>query len=227
MVATVVPSANTGLCTLLLSVHDTGIGMTTEEQAKLFLPFAQANSKTFTTYGGSGMGLFITKELLGLMGGAVRVQSVPDLGTTFTLEIPVHNAASASEYADRQPEALAGESKRTRHDEVPAHEPAYSAPAAPAWPTRQLNILGNPHPAYMIVGMAHALTIPFRSGVRVAVHVQWWTTMTSTGRCSFATSTRSLATPLTSWWRATARRPLKWRRTVTASTWSSWTSRCR
>jgi len=72
-----------------LAVADTGIGMTPEEQAKLFVPFSQASSKTYTTYGGSGMGLFIVKELVELLGGRLAVASERGRGSTFSVQLPM------------------------------------------------------------------------------------------------------------------------------------------
>jgi CheY-like chemotaxis protein len=55
---------------------------------QLFLPFSQASTKTYSKYGGSGMGLYITRALLDLMGGSIRVASRPSQGTTFTVTVP-------------------------------------------------------------------------------------------------------------------------------------------
>jgi predicted ATPase/signal transduction histidine kinase/CheY-like chemotaxis protein len=70
---------------LKLSVKDTGIGMTPEEADKLFRRFEQANQKTYSQYGGSGLGLFISKNLVELMKGSIQVTSKKGLGTEFTL----------------------------------------------------------------------------------------------------------------------------------------------
>jgi signal transduction histidine kinase len=74
---------------MVFSVSDTGIGMTEEQMGRLFEAFAQADASTASTYGGTGLGLAITKRFSEMMGGAVRVESTPGAGSTFTLTLPV------------------------------------------------------------------------------------------------------------------------------------------
>jgi signal transduction histidine kinase len=68
-------------------VQDTGIGMTSEQVAKLFQPFVQADNSTTRKFGGTGLGLMITRELARLMGGDVTVTSIPGIGSTFVLTL--------------------------------------------------------------------------------------------------------------------------------------------
>jgi signal transduction histidine kinase len=71
-----------------LSVSDTGIGMTAEQQAKLFEEFSQADRTTAQRFGGTGLGLAITRKLARMMGGDVTVASEPGKGSVFTVRLP-------------------------------------------------------------------------------------------------------------------------------------------
>ena len=70
-----------------LAVADTGIGMTAEQQAKLFQDFTQADSLTARRYGGTGLGA-ISRKLARMMGGDVTVTSEPGKGSVFTVRLP-------------------------------------------------------------------------------------------------------------------------------------------
>ena len=73
------------------TVDDTGIGLTREQQAKLFQPFVQASDDTAVRYGGTGLGLSICRRLAELMGGKIEMDSQPGVGTRmhFTLSLPI------------------------------------------------------------------------------------------------------------------------------------------
>ncbi len=72
---------------LSFAVTDTGIGITPEQQARLFRPFAQADAAVTRHFGGSGLGLTITRHLAQMLGGDVHVKSAPGSGSTFTVTI--------------------------------------------------------------------------------------------------------------------------------------------
>ena len=73
---------------ITLAVADTGIGMTAEQMGKLFQEFSQASSATASKYGGTGLGLVISKRFCQMMGGDITVESEPGRGSTFTIRVP-------------------------------------------------------------------------------------------------------------------------------------------
>jgi CheY-like chemotaxis protein len=85
---TVQPRTVAGHNVMEFAVRDTGIGMTAEQQAKLFQDFTQADSSTARRYGGTGLGLAITRKLARMMGGDVSVTSQEGKGSTFTVTLP-------------------------------------------------------------------------------------------------------------------------------------------
>ena len=70
-----------------ITVQDSGCGLTPAEQGKLFARFSQATPRTHVQYGGSGLGLFISKSLTELHGGCIGVHSEADVGSTFAFFI--------------------------------------------------------------------------------------------------------------------------------------------
>ncbi len=74
--------------TMVFAIRDTGIGMSDEEQTRLFQPFSQADASTTRRYGGSGLGLVLTKRFAEQMGGTIGIESASGAGTTFTIRLP-------------------------------------------------------------------------------------------------------------------------------------------
>ncbi len=73
---------------VVFHVRDTGIGMTPEQTAKLFQAFTQADGSTMRKYGGTGLGLALSRKFCVMMGGDINVESTPGKGSTFTVRLP-------------------------------------------------------------------------------------------------------------------------------------------
>lgn len=105
---------------IAFTVVDSGIGMSREQLGSLFEAFVQADASTTRKYGGTGLGLVITRKLAQLLGGDVSVQSEVNKGSTFRIEIPV-NALSASaqeKSAQANPAAKPSVQRRTASSEA-------------------------------------------------------------------------------------------------------------
>ncbi|MDD2744614.1 MAG: ATP-binding protein [Rhodocyclaceae bacterium] len=79
---------------LCFDVQDTGIGIARKDMVRLFYPFEQGDGSSTRRYGGTGLGLVISKRLAQMMGGDIWVMSEPDVGSTFTLTVRLDRAAS-------------------------------------------------------------------------------------------------------------------------------------
>ena len=99
-----------GQARVRFSVEDTGIGISPEDQVKLFLPFSQVDSSITRRFGGTGLGLAISHSLLQLMGSDFHVESLPGVGSCFKFELVMGLSALASQHIAELPDPAWGDS---------------------------------------------------------------------------------------------------------------------
>jgi signal transduction histidine kinase/ActR/RegA family two-component response regulator len=94
-----------GLCTIQISVKDSGIGISPEQLSRLFTSFHQAESSTVRKYGGTGLGLAISKKIVEMMGGEINVESEINKGSSFTFTIQVERGCEKTQCNEEQQES--------------------------------------------------------------------------------------------------------------------------
>jgi PAS domain S-box-containing protein len=82
---------------IAISVRDTGIGISDEDQARIFLEFEQADGSSTRKFGGTGLGLTISKRIVERMAGSIAVESVPGAGSTFRVSLPLPRVGDSDE----------------------------------------------------------------------------------------------------------------------------------
>lgn len=119
-----------------IAVSDTGIGISAEDQSRLFTNFTQANRSIGLIYGGSGLGLSLSQNLCRLMGGSISLRSAPDQGSTFTIHLPIDRAHGPASIEPSEPLIFHPEGRRpfNRHahtltfDEEQQHQDQVTSP---------------------------------------------------------------------------------------------------
>ena len=94
------PSSRADLVGVEITVADTGLGMSRDQQARLFQPFVQAEASTARRFGGAGLGLAICRRLVDLMGGQITLESAPGRGSVFRVRLDLPIAETAPELED-------------------------------------------------------------------------------------------------------------------------------
>ncbi|MCC3405245.1 MAG: urea ABC transporter substrate-binding protein [Microcoleus sp. PH2017_10_PVI_O_A] len=104
---------------IVFQVTDTGIGMTDDQVSRLFGAFAQADDSTTRRYGGTGLGLTISRKFCQMMGGDIHVESQFDCGSSFTIRLPMMMKREKAVKGDRSQEETGSQEVRSQPLELP------------------------------------------------------------------------------------------------------------
>lgn len=136
---TIAASVDTAGRTLVIDVRDTGIGMSAEQQERLFAAFIQADTSTTRRFGGTGLGLMISKKLANALGGDVTVSSEAGKGSVFTARVSIGDASALKSVADHK--SIDGQRSVHGVYEESSAEPASLPGRTPALPLDRIHIL--------------------------------------------------------------------------------------
>ncbi len=132
------PIEENGVPHTRFTVQDTGIGMSKEQLANLFQRFAQADETTTRKYGGTGLGLALTRALSKMLGGRIDVASVEGEGTTFTVTVPTRYEARVVHAETGKEVAVDDEARKAAHAQAPSILVVDDDPSARELLTRHL-----------------------------------------------------------------------------------------
>jgi len=153
------PVLNSASGVVVFEVSDTGIGIPPEKQRIIFEAFQQADASTNRKYGGTGLGLAISRELANLLGGEIQLRSTPNMGSTFTLYLPLRYAGTGAgnrpvpPLGDMQVSALALQPARLA--ELPVEAVPDDRQSIEPGDALLLIVEDDPHYARIIADLAH------------------------------------------------------------------------